>query len=57
MRRQGRMICMTLVALMAVFAMADTDVANSAGKGFRIIRGEGIGLCGRSWCRPVPRNG
>ena len=41
MRRQGRMICMTLVALMAVFAMADTDVANSAGKGFRIIRGEG----------------
>ena len=41
MRRQGKMICMTLVALMAVFVMADTDVANSAGQGFRIIRGEG----------------
>jgi hypothetical protein len=30
-----------LAALMAVFVMADTDAANGAGKGFRIIRGEG----------------
>ena len=41
MRRQGRMICVTLVALMAVFAMGGTDPANSAGQGFKIIRGEG----------------
>jgi hypothetical protein len=32
---------MMLAALLALFVMADADVANSAGQGFRIIRGEG----------------
>lgn len=41
MKRQGSIICITLVALLAVFLMADTNVANSAQQGFRIIRGEG----------------
>ena len=41
MRRQGKIVCMMLVGLLALFAVADTDAANSAGQGFRIIRGEG----------------
>jgi hypothetical protein len=32
---------MMLAGLLALFVMADTDVANSAGPGFKIIRGEG----------------
>ena len=41
MRRQGKVVCMMLAGLLALFVMADTDTANSAGQGFRIIRGEG----------------
>jgi hypothetical protein len=35
------MICAMLVGLMALFLAADTDTANAAGQGFRILRGEG----------------
>jgi hypothetical protein len=41
MRRQGRIINVMLVALLAVFVLADTDAANGAEQGFRIVRGEG----------------
>lgn len=41
MKRQGKIVCMMLAGLLALFVMADTDVANSAGQGFKIIRGEG----------------
>jgi hypothetical protein len=41
MRFQGRTVCMMLVGLVALFVLADTDAADGAGKGFRIIRGEG----------------
>lgn len=41
MRRQGRFISMMLVGVLALFVLADTDAADGAGQGFRIIRGEG----------------
>ncbi len=41
MRRQGKTACMMLAGLVALFVMADADIASSAGQGFKIIRGEG----------------
>ncbi len=41
MRRQGRIVCMMLAGLLALFVVAGAGVANSAEQGFKIIRGEG----------------